>query len=473
MDGEIMNMKSRKNMKWIYGLIGIMLMVVGCEDNRMADMVDDKIYLLDAGISTMNVIKWPDTPFELIAIKSGIGKQSGMVRLVADQNVLDDYNEDNGTNFRMIPDEYFTIVESEKTVASSDYRISFEIDIDVEKIEELENSSDEKFVLSFRLSVISGELQAGNDEEMVVIMEPNFVDPYISFSRSGLLSGNTVIDFDSPDEIVLFSGVELNFTNKWDIDFGLTSDASLVEQYNQQHGTSYKLLDSDGYRIDEESLTIRDFEIEHAYKIVVDKKSFEGSDGNYKFGDYLIPLKLTSVSRGNIHPEYNYQMIPVSFRANQLDRSNWEIVEWNSCICDEPQYDGLERVPENILDGDNDSFWGSTWDEPVPMPYYIIMDMKFDQAIYQIDLIKPETDSWRGNLKSGHFEISDDGETWRKFAEWEMNDDRTRKHTFMVSPVKGRYVKWVVNEAFTYSDAGSHPGEGAQVDLAEFVVWGE
>jgi|GEM_PF-773280 len=468
-----MNLKNEVNMKWIYGIIGFVLLNFACEDNRLSDMVDDKIYLLNAGEKIVNVVNWPDVPFELIAIKSGMGNQNGVIQLISDRSILDDYNENNSTNFKMIPEEYFKILESEKSVVASDYRIPFQIEMDVEKIEELQAESDEKYVFPFKLSVISGDLTQGDEEEMVALLEPNIVEPYISFSRPGLLSGNTLIDFDSPEEIVIFSVVELNFSNKWDIDFELTSDAQLVEAYNNQHGTNYIVLDSEAYAIDERSLTIRDFEIEHAYKITVDKKSFEDGEGKYKFGDYLIPIKLTSVGRGNIHPESNYQLIPVSFQANQLDRTDWEIVEWNSCICDEPQYDGLGRVPDNILDGDSDTFWGSTWDEPVPMPYYISMDMQFEQTIYQIDLIKPEADSWRGNLKSGHFEISDDGETWNKLAEWEMEDNSTRKHTFIVPPSTGRYIKFVVNEAFTYSDSGEEPGKGAQVDLAEFVVWGK
>src|SRR5690625_2245503 len=93
MAGNIMNLKNEVNMKWIYGIIGFVLLNFACEDNRLSDMVDDKIYLLNAGEKIVNVVNWPDVPFELIAIKSGMGNQNGVIQLISDRSILDDYNE--------------------------------------------------------------------------------------------------------------------------------------------------------------------------------------------------------------------------------------------------------------------------------------------------------------------------------------------------------------------------------------------
>src|SRR5690606_25975872 len=127
------------------------------------------------------------------------------------------------------------------------------------------------------------------------------------------------------------------------------------------------------------------------------------------------------------------QLLQVSFRPNLLDRSGWEITEWNSCICEEPQYESLARVPENLLDGDPDTFWGSKWDEPKPFPYHFVFDMKSTHKIYQLELIKPASDAWRGNIKSGFFEISDDGDSWTRVGEWDIEDNGPRGHIFQIT----------------------------------------
>lgn len=68
--------------------------------------------------------------------------------------------------------------------------------------------------------------------------------------------------------------------------------------------------------------------------------------------------------------------IIVALNPRVLDRASWEIIDWNSCICEEPQHVSLNRVPENMLDGNVGTFWGSKWDAPKPLPYYFIFDMK-------------------------------------------------------------------------------------------------
>lgn len=155
-----------------------------------------------------------------------------------------------------------------------------------------------------------------------------------------------------------------------------------------------------------------------------------------------------------------------------LDRTNWEIVEWNSCICEEPQYVSLNRIPANVLDGKVTTFWGSKWDAPKPLPYYFIFDMKREYKIYKISITKPN-DTWRGNLKNGHFEISSDNVTWTKLSDWSASSNTPRELTFTQDGSSARYIKLVITNAFEYHNQAIGAASGARMDIAEFNVLGE
>ncbi len=454
-------------------LLSFTILFLGCEDNRLNDIVDDKVYLLESGLNEKDVFNIQDYTYHLTVIKGGIGQQSGTLKLVVDENILSAFNEENGTEYQLLPSDFYQITTQDLVLGEKDYKVFFEIGMNTEGIKELQTQSGVQFVIPFRAQVASGNFQEGDPEEMQSLLLPSVIDPYLSLTDTGLISGTTVLDFDSPDETMVFPEVQVNFPNKWNIDFKVEVDGSLVQEYNERNGTNYKELNPAAYQIDEGTLTLKDFEEDHPFAIYILKDGFIDGNGNYLFGNYVIPIRITSSSKFSVDPAKNVQLIPVSFRLNKLDRSEWVITDWNSCICEEPQYEGLRRVPENLLDGDADSFWGSKWDEPRPFPYYFVFDMQTEHKIYQFDLIKPLSASWRGNIKSGYFEISDDGESWTKIGSWEMLENATREHSYEVTPTTGRYVKLVIEEAFTYFDPEIGAESGANVELAEFVVWGE
>ena len=155
-----------------------------------------------------------------------------------------------------------------------------------------------------------------------------------------------------------------------------------------------------------------------------------------------------------------------------LNRSAWEIIDWNSCISEEPQYVGLNRIPEKMLDGLTTTFWGSKWDAPRPFPYYFIFDMKQEYNVYSISITKPN-DAWRGNIKKGHVEFSTDNVTWRKVSDWSISSNTPRTHSFLQDGSTARYIRFVISDVFTYHNPNIGYASGAQCDIAEFNVLGE
>jgi hypothetical protein len=120
-----------------------------------------------------------------------------------------------------------------------------------------------------------------------------------------------------------------------------------------------------------------------------------------------------------------------------------------------------------MLDGNTTTFWGSKWDDPKPLPYYFIFDMKKEYKIYKVSFTKPTNASWRGNVKNGYFEISNNNVTWTKLSNWSVSSNDPRTHTFMQDGSSARYIKFVISDFFTPTK------NGAQCDIAEFNVFGE
>lgn len=164
--------------------------------------------------------------------------------------------------------------------------------------------------------------------------------------------------------------------------------------------------------------------------------------------------------------------VVVALNPVTLDRTSWEIIDWNSCISEEPQYASLNRTPEKMLDGNVDTFWGSKWDAPKPLPYYFIFDMKKEYKIYSISITKPN-DAWRGNIKNGYIEISNDNVNWTKLSDWSVPSNAPRSHSFIQDGSSARYIRFVISDAFEYDKPATGPASGARCDIAEFSVLGE
>lgn len=451
----------------------MLILVVGCEDNRLNDIADDQVYFLHAGLNQQEVFNMENASAEVILVKSGIGKQSGTVTVSTNEGMVDAYNMEHSTEFLVMPSDLYSIKDPIQELNKEDYRITVSLDINAPAVRELQEQSGLTYVIPLQAQVSSGRFNAVEPQMLESLLVPQIIDPYIALTDTGLVSGRTILNFDSPQTIDVFSSVAVNFPNNRDIDFEIEIDPSLVLEYNERNGTNFKALHSEAFLIDESTLTLKEFEVQHGFGFRINKDGFIKGGDLYDFGDFLIPIRLVSKDEIPVDPTKQTQLLQVSFQPNLLNRSTWEIADWNSCICEEPQYEGLERVPEKILDGDSESFWGSKWDEPKPFPYYIVMDMKSTNEVFQIEMIKPTNTTWRGNLKSGYFEISDDGENWTKLGDWEMEENAIRSHLYSVTPQSGRYVKLVIEEAFTYFNEEVGIASGANIDLAEFVVWGK
>lgn len=473
MDGNLTKkIKIMKHSSIFFNLICLTFVCsfISCEDNRDINIPNDKIYLLKSGLNEQQIFNWPNYTYELVVMKSGNGKAEGELELTVNPNILLQYNDSNNTNYELLPEDMYTIKNKILVVKANDYRVSFEIGMKTSEITALQAETQKIYALPCKVSTLRGNFDLPEEEKLISIIIPHAQEPYIEFIETGLLNPVT-IDLRSESKIMFFSEVRINYNNMWNIDFAVAAEKNMVDSFNATHLTNYQALPEAAYQIDPTSLSMPKHANRQPIKITFLKQGFIDNSGQYMFGNYLLPLKLVSVSKNNINPEKDVQFLPVSFNPLLFDRSEWLIVGWNSSAHEE----GYNRLPEHLLDGNTTTFWGSKWDKPKPLPYYIIFDMRKEQTVHRIDLIKPTgSQSWRGNIKAGYFEISNDNESWKKMSDWQIEDNAAREHQFIIKgSSKGRYIKFVITEAFSYMNPQLGPESGAQCNLAEFIVWGE
>lgn len=462
------------NIKISHLFILMLFLFVGsaCEDSLMHNMVDDQVYVLEPGFHNEEMANWDNFTYDLFVIKSGMGQQEANLEVVIDESLLAEYNNAHQTTYKLLPQEYYRIESKTLLMSKKEYRNSFKIIFNTASIKDLQKS-DEQYVLPCSIKVLDSSIEIADSAKMSTIIAPVITEPYIGFSESGLSSLKCQIDPTSPDESEFFSEIRVNYQNIWDLSFNLEVDPTLLDEYNSENNTDYKILPEVAYSFDKMTGSILPNANFQSIKFKILKKGFIDQNNQYLFGQYMIPLRISSVSKYGINPEKSTLLIPVSFNPNPLNRSGWEVIEWNSCISEEPQYESLGRTPDWMLDGNTETYWGSKWDAPKPFPYYFVFDMKKEYKVFQIGITKPTGggDEWRGNIKSGYFETSVDNKEWKKLSDWSMDGNDPRTHTFKVNAIVARYIRFVVSEAFWY--AGDGPDSGANCDIAEFYVWGE
>lgn len=466
---------------FIYIFILLLTLSIGtaCDESyRLHNMVDDQIYVLKPGLVSEEMFLWSDYTYDYIVIKSGMGLQDAEVELQIDENLVAEYNTSHNTNYQVIPQEYYSLKSKKLLFDKGEYRKSFQIEFDLNAILELQKNSEVQYVLPCKLNVMNASIEVADSARISSIIVPVIKKPYIQFERNyleispvDLIRLGITMDKRSQEEVQYFTKIEVNFPNKSMLSFNLEVDPALVSEYNTEHNTTFKLLPEAAYSFDntqwkmQANLTYQPLE----FKIL---KQGLYQDNSPLYGEYILPLRITSVSEHEINPEQSVLFVSVVFNPDILNRSEWEIIDWNSCISEEPQYEGLERTPEKMLDGNAATFWGSKWDDPKPLPYYFVFDLKKEYKIYRIGFTKP-TDAWRGNIKNGYFEISSDNTTWTKLSDWSVDSNSPREHTFAQDGSPARYIKFVISDAFEYDNQAAGPSSGARCDISEFNVLGE
>ncbi|SHE80615.1 F5/8 type C domain-containing protein [Bacteroides faecichinchillae] len=122
------------------------------------------------------------------------------------------------------------------------------------------------------------------------------------------------------------------------------------------------------------------------------------------------------------------------------DRSGWEVI----ACSDEREDDGGGKSA--VLDGNMDTYWHSQWGPDMPLPHWVLIDMKKSYEVGGIEIARRLNNT---DTKALKFEISEDGTNFVEMGTMDFggtsNTENSKTVTFSV--VQGRYLKCWVTES--------------------------
>lgn len=447
------------------------------------DLVPSKIYFVakDVGSDRVKEISFLDLgdaygSFDLALYKSGIETEPATAKIaVLSDEEFADYNTRLEKNFIMLNPSAYSIDKTEFSFSGryDDINKSARIEFDLAALEDAGDNA----VLPLKISECS---VSTSGELSVIILNPKIVDVVISFAHGG-----TINDFNGDGSL----GADINLTleailglddNRWNIEVELTVDEDFVDNYNLENHSFYTLLTNDRYTL-ETGKTIVSGTVSAIYNLKITKDDITP-------GQYMLPIRLKSSSLFTIDADALYLVRIDILSGHRLDRTGWEAP---TALCNsyEPAEAGTGNAlfprgyPEAVLDGDLASYWHSQWKpDKVPPPVYIVIDMKGQHIIEQVEMIQRQQYSSCKDVElylgadagelagmesmndpvdmQNHLAATD---TWRQIASFQMKAV-IDPQVFKTTRTSGRYLMVLITS--------SHRSD-AVTNLSEVYPFGE
>ncbi|MDE6369137.1 MAG: DUF1735 domain-containing protein [Muribaculaceae bacterium] len=440
-----------------------------CESDIDNFMVDDTVGLLNSGLVDAKVYTGVDDPTKVFAIKAGKGRQSADVSISVDPTVLEVYNTTASTKLKELPSDCYTVSVSNLTLTTDDYRMPFEISWNRDLLEAA-LADDPNQVIPLRMSVTS--TGAIDEDRLTTMIRPVLEQPLVAFSRYGLVKGDVNATRAGVAEQKVFFDINANFIAQRDITYTLEIDNSLIDEYNAENNTNYRPFPEGSIKLDLEG-KINEFLSSSKFNLVFVRSVLVPDNAPSNFGDFMLPIRLKSLSSSNIDPDKNVLLYTVSVEANKLEKGKWSIVECNSDINDDPDATDAEKAnngPDALIDGTTSKWWRSIYRYAQDLPYYAVVDFGRLTAVAKVGFEIPASSNKRyANSKAGHVELSLDGENWVNAGTWSSPSAATQSVEFDITPMTARYMKFVIEEVFKDMTTVNKKSTG----IGELNVWGE
>lgn len=267
-------------------LIGLLVLGTSCEDKRdefLSDY-DTRMYFRNSDLQEQDCYITGDlTNYTVSVVKAG-----SELNAVADASVtmMDEaqllaYNDQNVTNYSILPSECYTLNgELKMDFAADDLYRTFDVAFNPELIYKLPKAN-------YVLPMVLNSSKTVTENKNVIFVKPNPIIPTIFFEKSGFSS--TSLSKSGPDQVKLDLSVIIPLANKWEFEYTIKADKDLLDAYNAEHHTSFQMLPADAYTLTETNRFGLGEKVANN-SIVVDKTKLD-------MGEYVLPLRLTNCTQ--------------------------------------------------------------------------------------------------------------------------------------------------------------------------------
>ncbi len=339
------------------------------------------------------------------------------------------YSTPESVNYRKISEDSYSLDVSQVAFSVEDRYKLVHISLNQQSVKaSMESEPDATWVLPIQVTSTTDSINAEMNSLFLQINE--IVMPTMGFSST--LVNTKEYKYGEVSSISESIEFKLDTDNKWDIDCGFTVNEEYVNTYNSANGTSFRLLPQSVYSMVE---TISLPNGTTAAKLGVDINA-----GELEPGDYMLPVRISSVSQFKISPTANLYPLSIRILAPQLDRTGWTAEANSEELYGETSTNSGPAA--RVLDGVTSTFWHSKWQGgSLPMPYELIIDAKDTYTFAQFALLHRANYT---DVGSGEFFVSTDGIDWTKVGNFTMKKEQSVQ-VFGVIPTEGRYFKVKIN----------------------------
>lgn len=447
-----------------FSMAGMLLMMNACTEYGKTEFLDDYstiMYFTNSGVQSVECFKVGEpTTYQVAVYKAGsdLSAVSNATATLMTETELQEYNQANETQYKMLPADCYQANQKEEFQFSSSQLVhTFPVSFDADKIDLLDKGSE--YVLPFSLS----STLPVNEDKNVILIQPKATTPTVYFQNTDF-EQLTVTQSD-PEKVVFQRIVTLPFENRWEFDCELGLDEDAIEQFNSERGKDYKLLPASAFTYDK-TVTFTPGVNSAVVNISIDRAGLDN-------GNYLIPLKLKKCThpRFEVVGEKSLALIGYCYALPNIPLT-LNMLSANATV----EGDGTGLL--GLIDGTgNGKHYHSNYSGGVIDPifgHYIQINL---QAPIQTLLFEYWTRSNTNNGTPLRIELftSNDGNNWTKLAVIEKGLPTSAATQYQSGFFKAdqpfTYLRWCV----TKGPGGemTHPGDRGFFNLDDLIIYGQ
>lgn len=402
-------------------------------DKQIPELYNKILYMQTTGKEELVLYNTGEkNRFDYAVVKSGSNSgfpATAEVKVLSQEELTRLYGELEGINYKLLTKNVYSLENNRMEFSSEDRYKTVTVAVDPEKLQE-EMDVDPTAVWALPLYVVSEEDSVNADRNSLFLQFKDILTPSLQFSNTNV----NVLErlYGTVETLVQKIPFKLDVENtSWDITCDFVIDAAYVNTYNEEHETSFKLLDNECYSFPKQ-VSLSKGATEALLEVTIDGVKLQP-------GDYMLPIRLNETSI--FAPTEGKDLYVLAFRilGKQLSRKGWEITPSSETI-----YGGTGGATD-VIDGDINSYWHSKWDGGfAPLPHVLTIDTKATHTFTQITL---QRRIGVKHARRGNFYVSSDGDAWVKVGTFNITDTDAPQ-VFSITPTKGQYVKIETTESY-------------------------